>query len=48
MDEFANDGPMDDQFDSETDYLLEQQELSDIAHDGYFENMEPCADGFWS
>lgn len=47
MDEFEFDGEMDDSFDPENDYLLEQQELEDFAQDGYFENMEPCGDGMW-
>jgi len=46
-DEFNFDGDMDDSFDSESDYLLEQQELEDFAQDGYFENMEPLDDGMW-
>lgn len=39
---------MDGSFDEESDYLLEQTELSDFAQDGCFENMEPTDDGFWS
>lgn len=27
---------------------MDSQELEDFAQDGYFENMEPTDDGFWS
>lgn len=38
---------MDEGFDAESDYLLEQTELSDFAQDGYFENTEPNSEGMW-
>lgn len=33
-------------FDEDSDYLLEQQDLSDFAHD-FFGNMEPMDGEFW-
>ena len=54
MDDFENefDAPEDymleEDYESDFDAVLEQQELEDFAQDGYFENMEPTMDGFWS
>lgn len=50
FDDYTEEGVMDIDFDVEEpfDHILEQQELEDFAQDGYFENMEPTMDGFWS
>ena len=44
MDEFEHNQDMLDDFDAESDYLLEQQSVDDLFHVGFIHIMEPVED----
>lgn len=47
FDELTDHDIVDIDLENDYDSILEPQELEDFCQDGYFENVEPCDDGFW-